>query len=157
MKNNVHLGDGVIDSAKTEANSRMQKMVKILIDTAFDYFDGKVQELPESISNIRNNPKIEQDIVDLWSKELAKEDLIPRGYQGLSNSDLVSNMHQDGYLDGMYVGYILAMMALVENDAPKELILSVRDSIRPDLIGHHYDDRDEFVSKYKDEKYSWIN
>ena len=42
-------------------------------------------------------------------------------------------MHQTGYLDGLYVGYILAMMSLVDNEAPKDLILSVRDDIRPNL------------------------
>lgn len=49
------------------------------------------------------------------------------------------------------------MMALTDNDIPKDAILSVRDYIRPNLIGHHYDDRDEFISRYKDEKYSWID
>lgn len=49
------------------------------------------------------------------------------------------------------------MMALAENDAPKNIILAARDYIRPNLIGHHYDDRDEFIGQYKDEKYSWID
>ena len=41
----------------------------------------------------------------------------------------------------MYVGYILAMMALVDNGASKDTILAVRDYIRPNLMGHHFDDR----------------
>ena len=48
------------------------------------------------------------------------------------------------------------MMALVDNNAEKELIISVRDDIRPNLIGHHYNDRDEFYKRYKSETYSWI-
>lgn len=70
---------------------------------------------------------------------------------------LIDNMHQTGYLDGIYTGYILAMMSLVDNEAPKNLILSVRDDIRPNLIGHHYNDRGEFYKRYKSEKYGWID
>lgn len=69
---------------------------------------------------------------------------------------LIANLHQQGYLDGLYIGYALAMMALVDNNAPKELIVSVRDSIRPNLIGHYYDDREKFISQYKDEQYHWV-
>lgn len=49
------------------------------------------------------------------------------------------------------------MMALADNDTPADIILSARDYIRPNLIGHRYDDRDEFIGRYKDEKYSWID
>lgn len=48
------------------------------------------------------------------------------------------------------------MMSLVDNNASKELILSVRDDIRPNLMGHHYNDRGNFHSRYKDEMYSWV-
>ena len=78
-----------------------------------------------------------------------KEGLVPKGYSGLPDKLLVANLHQDGYLNGMYVGYILAMMALVDNGASKDTILAVRDYIRPNLMGHHFDDRDEFISQYK--------
>ena len=44
------------------------------------------------------------------------------------------------------------MMALADNAIPKDAILSVRDYIRPNLIGHHYVDRDEFISRYKEIK-----
>lgn len=47
-------------------------------------------------------------------------------------------------------------MSLVDKNATKELVLSVRDDIRPNLIEHHYNDRDCFNSRYKDEAYSWI-
>ena len=49
------------------------------------------------------------------------------------------------------------MMSLVDNDAPKDLLLSVRDDIRPKLIGHHYNDRNEIEERFKSEKYCWIN
>ena len=48
------------------------------------------------------------------------------------------------------------MMALVDNDAEKELIISVRDDIRPNLIGNYYNNRDDFYKGYKGETYSWI-
>lgn len=69
---------------------------------------------------------------------------------------LIHNFHQEGYITGLHVGYMLAMMALVDNNADENLILSVRDSMRPNLLGHRYDKCDEFSSLYKDEKYRWI-
>ncbi|WP_312443664.1 hypothetical protein [Lacrimispora sp.] len=74
------------------------------------------------------------------------------------NKDLlISNFHQEKYLAELYTRYILAMMALADNDTPKDIIFFARDYIRPNLIEHHYDDRDVFINRYKDEKYSWID
>lgn len=67
---------------------------------------------------------------------------------------LIANFCQEGYLDGLYAGYVLAMMSLVDNDVGEELIHLVRDAIRPNLVGHHYNNRDEFYKLYNDEKYS---
>ena len=47
-------------------------------------------------------------------------------------------------------------MSLVDNDASKELILSVRDDLRPNLVRHHYNDRDSFYLRYQDKAYSWV-
>jgi hypothetical protein len=157
MNNNVHFGDGVIDEAKADVNSRVSGLIKIVIDATFDHLETKVKELPEKIKQLRNSPEIEQEITALWSEYLFEEGLVSKGYKGLPDDLLISNFHQEGYLDGLYIGYILAMMALTDNDIPKNAILSVRDYIRPNLIGHHYDDRDEFIKRYKDEKYSWID
>ena len=157
MNNNVHFGDGVIDEAKADVNSRVSGLIKIVIDATFDHLETKVKELPERIKQLRNSPEIEQEITALWSEYLFEEGLVSKGYKGLPDDLLISNFHQEGYLDGLYIGYILAMMALTDNDIPKNAILSVRDYIRPNLIGHHYDDRDEFIKRYKDEKYSWID
>ena len=38
----------------------------------------------------------------------------------------------------------------------EKLILSVRDDIRPNLTGQHYNDRSEFYEKYKSETYNWV-
>ena len=165
MGQNVHLGDGVLDEVKTHANSRMKDVGKSFID---DFFDWIVDELKdglkdnakdwlERIKHLRNSPKTEQQVVALWSKYLFEEGLAPKAYMGLPDNLLISNFHQEGYLDGLYAGYVLAMMALVDNNISKDVILAVRDYIRPNLMGHHYDDREEFLSQYKDEKYCWID
>lgn len=157
MDNKVHLGDGVLDEAKTDINDRAKGLVKILIDIVFDYLEGKTKDIPQAIEQIRNNPKAEQEISALWSEHLFKEGLVPKGYNGLPDEFLISNLHQTGYLDGMYIGYVLAMMALADNDVSEDIILAIRDYIRPNLIGHHYNNRDEFISQYKSEKYNWID
>lgn len=157
MDNNVNLGDGVLDGAKADVNNRAKGLVKIAIDAVFDYLEGKVKDLPKIIEQLRNSPEAEQKIAALWSKHLSEEGLVPKGYNGLPDNLLISNFHQEGYLDGLYAGYVLAMMALADNDAPKDIILAAKDYIRPNLIGHHYDDRDEFIGQYKVEKYSWID
>lgn len=157
MSGNVQLGDGVLDAAKENINIRLNQLLKQGIDIAFDYFGNKVKDFPETIERLLLQPETTQEIADLWSKRLFEEGVVPEGYNGLPDNLLISNFHQDGYLAGMYVGYVLAMMALVDNDASKDLILSVRDYIRPNLIGHHYDDRDEFIDRYEGDKYKWID
>jgi hypothetical protein len=157
MDNNVDFGDGVLDEAKADVNNRAKGLVKIAIDVVFDYLESKVKDLPEIIKRLRNSPEIEQKTATLWSKHLFEEGLVPKGFNGLPDNLLISNFHQKGYLDGLYAGYVLAMMALADSGASKDIILAARDYIRPNLLGHHYDDRDEFIGQYKDEKYSWID
>ncbi len=157
MDNNVYFGDEMLDEAKADVNIRGKELVKIVIDAVFDYFEGKVKDLPETINQLRNSTEIEQKTAALWSEHLFEEGLVPKGYNGLPNNLLISNFHQEGYLAGLYAGYVLAMMALADNDAPKDIILAARDYIRPNLMRHRYDDRDEFIGQYKDEKYSWID
>lgn len=156
MSENVRLGDGVVDETKTEANNRIKELVKMSVNMFFDYLESQMKDLPDTIKRLRSNPELEQKVEALWSEQLFEEGLVPKGYSGLPDKLLVTNLHQDGYLGGMYVGYILAMMALVDNGASKDTILAVRDYIRPNLMGHHFDDRDEFIGQYKNEKYSWV-
>lgn len=156
MSENVRLGGGVVDEAKAEANNRIKELVKMSVNMFFDYLESQMKDLPDTIKRLRSNPELEQKVEALWSEQLFEEGLVPKGYSGLPDKLLVTNLHQDGYLGGMYVGYILAMMALVDNGASKDTILAVRDYIRPNLMGHHFDDRDEFIGQYKNEKYSWV-
>lgn len=152
--NNVKLGDGVADTLKQSANNEMAEIGKMLIDLISKFAKEKIQDidLKELFSK-----KNEDELLNMWSNQLAEKNLISKGYAGLPEEILVKNLHQDGYLDGMYVGYALALMSLADNNAEKDLILSVRDDIRPNLIGHHYDDRAEFINRFKSEKYNWIS
>lgn len=156
MSENVRLGDGVVDEAKSEANNRLKELVRITVNMFFDDLERRVKDLPDTIKRLRNNPEVEQKVEELWSEQLFEEGLIPKGYSDLPDKLLIDNLHQTGYLDGLYVGYALAMMAMVDNNADEDLILAVRDYIRPNLMGHHFNDRDEFIFQYKNEKYSWV-
>ncbi len=152
-ENNVKLGDGIAEGVKSKVNQEALNVCNLLRERFFEFIKGRIQDfdLEKLLSK-----KDKEELITLWSSQLAEKEFLPRGYAGLPDNLLIDNLHQDGYLDGIYVGYILAMMSLVDNNASKELILSVRDDIRPNLMGHHYNDRDNFYSRYKDEMYSWV-
>lgn len=155
-KSGVRLGEGVSNEVKTAINQETADIAKMLIGIISNYIKDRIKDAPEKLEQLLNIEKTEQELVDLWFNQLVQDELIPRGYTGLPEEFLIANIHQEGYLDGLYAGYTLAMMGLVDNDASEDLILSVRDYIRPNLMGHHYDNKNEFYSKYKDEKYSWV-
>ncbi len=67
--------------------------------------------------------------------------LIPKRYSGLSSKLLISNLHQEAYLDGLYIGYILSMMALTDNKVSRDIIISVRDYILPYLVKNYYENK----------------
>lgn len=157
MDNNVHLGDGVLDEAKSTINSELKELLNTLIVDFFDWFKRNKNDIPEAVKRLLDSPEAKQEIVSLWSERLFEKGLVPKGYKGLPDDLLISNFHQTGYLDGLFVGYTLAMMALVDNNAPKEMIIAVRDYIRPNLLGHYYGNKDEFIGPYKEnERYTWI-
>lgn len=159
-KNNVRPGDNVADDVKQVMNEEIKDIFKMVITTFSQSLKKKIPELPEKveqkIKEILEKPEVVDELSEIWSKELYKKGLIPRGYIGLSDESVVSNLQQTGYMEGLFVGYTLAMMSLVDNEAEKDLIVSVRDDIRPNLIGHRFDDRDEFLERYKTETYKWV-
>lgn len=152
-KKGVRLGEGVADGLKKDLNEKMLELGQIMLDVASEFIKEKIEgiDLDELFSK-----KNKEELVKLWSVQLAQKGLIPQVYAGLPENLLIDNMHQDGYLAGIYAGYVLSMMALVNNDASKNLVLSVRDDMRPNLTGHHYNNREEFYECYKEEKYRWI-
>lgn len=155
-KKSVKLGDGVADKIKDNINENMSETLTMLSNIAFNYLKDKIKDIPQGIERILSSDEAQKEILTLWSNQLCERGIIPNGYNGLPDELLIANFRQEGYLDGLYAGYALAMMALVDNNAEKELIISVRDDICPNLIGHHYNDRDEFYKRYKGETYSWI-
>lgn len=152
----VYLGDGVADKVKENINENISDALTLLSNIVFDYLKGKIKDIPKGIEKLLSSPDAKQEIVAQWSNQLFEKGIIPKGYNGLPDEFLIANFHQDGYLGGLYAGYALAMMALVDNEVEKELILSVRDAIRPNLVGNHYSNRDEFYKRYKGETYSWV-
>jgi len=152
-ENNVKLGDGLADGLKNEANQELLTVGKLFIGILSKYIKEKVQDI--DLETLLSK-KDKDELVSLWSSQLVEKELLPKGYAGLPDNLLSDNLHQDGYLDGLYTGYALAMMSLVDNNASKELIISVRDDLRHNLMGHHYNDRENFYVRYKDEKYSWV-
>lgn len=155
-KKDIHFGDGIGNEVKATFNKESSEFLSELVRMLFSHIKEKSKNIPEMIEHLLNSSEARMEIVNQWSTQLAKDRLISKGYSGLPESLLIANLHQEGYLDGLYVGYILVMMALVDNNASEDLILSIRDDIRPNLIGHHYNDRDEFYCRFKNEIYSWI-
>lgn len=56
-----------------------------------------------------------------------------------------------------YKKIALALMSLVDNNAEENLILSVMDDIRLNLVCHQYEDSSEFLDRFKSEKYNMVN
>lgn len=155
-KSGEKLGDGLADSLIREVNQEVESVAKILIANFFKFLKEKVQNV--DIDKLLSKNK-QDELIALWSTQLVESGLIPKGYSGLSDEHLVHNLLQDGYLAGLYAGYLIAMMSLVDNGASKELIVSVRDSIRPYFLGHCYSkycNRNEIKQHYDDGKYCWI-
>ncbi len=152
-KSNVKLGDGLADGLKRQTNQEMLSTCNLLLSRFFEFIRGKFEDIDfEKLFSKRDK----DEILSIWSSVLAEKGLVPKGYAGLPDKFLIDNLHQDGYQEGLYAGYALALMSLVDNNASKELILSVRDDLRPNLMGHHYNDRGNFYSRYQDKAYSWV-
>ena len=156
----VYLGAGIANEVKNVLNKETKEIINAAIKAFTKKIREKIPELPDmvgaKIKNLADSQKMVDEITKEWSEELYENGLIPNGYSGLPDKLLIHNFHQEGYLDGMYVGYILALMSLIDNEADEKLILSVSDDVRSNLIGHRYDDRDEFIDKFKTEKYQKI-
>ena len=151
--NKVKLGDGLSDGVKNQVNQEMLSICNLLLERFFEFIKMKVQNI--DIEKLFSK-KDKDEVISLWSSILVEKELLPKGYAELPDNLLIDNLHQDGYLAGLYDGYALTLMSLVDNNASEELILSVKDDVRPHLMGHHYNDREKFYLRTKDEAYSWI-
>lgn len=112
----VRLGEGISDGVKSKVNQGALGICNLLFERLFEYLEGKIQDIDfEKLFSKKDKEKI----VSLWSSTLEEKGLIPKGYAGLPDNLLIDNMHQDGYIDGLYAGYALSMISLVDNNAPK--------------------------------------
>lgn len=148
----VRLGEGLADGLKEEANQELLDIGKLFISMISKAIKEKVRNV--DINKLFSKQE-KDELISLWSTKLVEEGRLSKGYAGLPDDLLIENLHQDGYIDGMYAGYVLTMMSLIDNNAPKDLIISIRDELRPQLIGQHYCDRKSIYDQYKNEKYSW--
>ena len=151
----VHLGDGVLDAAKATANERASDLAVTLTHMLFDYFVGAVKDLPETIKNWLANPETEKEVAALLSHQLYEQGVIPEGYSGLPTDLLIHNFHQDGYLDGMYAGYLISMIALEESGISKDVLLAARKTIMPRFFKKSYEDRKELFEELEGEMRKW--
>ena len=128
----------------------------LLIQIIFEKLREKDRDIDFDDLAAKITKKDEEEILSLWSSRLVEEGLLPNGYNGLSNDLVIRNLHQEGYLDGLYSGYVLTILSLADNSAPRELIDSTRKDLLSKQVGLRYSDRDELVARLKDEKYSRI-
>lgn len=152
-KNSVKLGDGVGSSLKQTANQEISDIGNAIIKTFAEFIKGKINEID---LNELFSKKNKEELLNLWSDQLAQKGLISGGYVGLPDELLIQNSHQEGYMDGLYAGYAMALAAMADQGVQKENIISVRDALRPNLLGHVYEKRAEFTDLLKNEKYEWI-
>lgn len=152
---NVHLGDGVLDAAKSSVNEGTKKILTSLIDKLFEYLGKKANDIPEKLKKIFQSPETKEEILSLWSTQLYEQGIIPAGYNGLPNELLIRNLKQDGYLDGMYVGVLITMVTLLEKGVSKEDLLNARKDIMPKLQKNTYESGDTLCAELEETIKNW--
>lgn len=159
MKENdksIHKSNRIVDEVTRNIGDNVVEFLNLLTNEFFNYLKDKVKDVPKEIEKLLSNQEAKKEITVQWSNQLLEKGFISKGYNGLPDEFIVANLRQEGYLDGLYAGYVLALMSLVDNDADKDLILSVKDDLQSSLLGHHYDDRNEIYDRYKGKAYSWL-
>ncbi len=152
----VHIGDGVADKAKATINNRTSEIVDILFNLFFDYIKNKTKDIPQMLQKLLNDSETKNELTRLLSNQLSEKGFVPKTYAGLPDNLLVHNLRQEGYIDGVYAGYILAMMSLVDYNADKKMILSVRDDIRNKLVMNNRNNIKMLRDQYKTSTYNWV-
>lgn len=165
----VRFGDGVLDESLRTVNRRLSKLSNIAIESIFDDLEINAKDLPndikDSIAKVKvyfsqqaNKPKSERRAD--WSvnqqkrgigvgRELSPDD------SSLSPEERVFLARIEGFHQGKKFEYQLAMLALAENNAPKELIIAVCNYLKEK--GRRWDDRDreKIEQQYNEQKYLW--
>lgn len=154
-KKDVRLGDGVANDLKQDINQNLSDIGKICIDVFSKFIKEKIQgiDLDELFSK-----KNKEDILALCSNQLAKEGLIPQEYGELPGKYLIHHMQQMrqiAYVDGIFAGYCLTMMSLMDNEVPENIIFSIKNDVCPNLA-QRYNNREEIYKRYESKKYRWL-
>ena len=151
----VHLGDGVREVATAKVNKETQELASMVIEKLFGYLKATVKDIPDSIMQLLSTPETKKEVAVLWSEQLYERGIVPKGYSGLTDELLIHNFHQDGYLDGMYVGYLISMIALAENGISTDDLLLARKNILPRLVRKRYEDRHELCDELEGKMRKW--
>lgn len=117
----------IVSEVGTEVTDRTKSFVKKCVKAFFDYLESRIDEFPELIEKIREDSKIKKEMEAEFSKSLYAAGLIPRAYAGLPDSLLVHNLQNDGYEDGLYTGYKIALMAMEDSQILYEEKIEIYD------------------------------
>lgn len=126
------------------------------VEMLFDYIESKVKEIPDSIKRLLDSPEAKKEVAALWSEKLYEQGVIPKGYAGLPDDLLIHNFHQDGYLEGMYAGYLITITALAEKGVSKEDLLDAREIVMPRFFRKSYEDRKALFDQLESEMQEWV-
>ena len=151
----VHLGDGVRESATAKTNEEIQKLISVGIESLFDYLTTQVKDIPDAINHFLSDSKAKEEIADLWSERLYEQGVVPKGYSGLSDELLIHNFHQDGYMEGMYMGYLISVTTLAKIGVCKDSLLAARKEIIPKFMRKDYDSRKALFEELEGEIHKW--
>jgi hypothetical protein len=128
---------------------------------------GKVFERMETeATSVIEDPEKRKELVDKAKQILKKsdvqkdfEELLHEAYwkDGLNKDSVVNSLNltihntlQDAYNDGRMDGYHLMMMGLIENNAPKELLITIKDYFRHNFGGHFFENRRKVREQYEE-------
>lgn len=134
----------------------MQGIASMAVEMLFDYIESKVKEIPDSIKRLLDSPEAKKEVAALWSEKLYEQGVIPKGYAGLPDDLLIHNFHQDGYLEGMYAGYLITITALAEKGVSKEDLLDAREIVMPRFFRKSYEDRKALFDQLESEMQEWV-
>ncbi len=123
----------------------------------FKNLKEKAKDIPEIVIQRLSKPETAQEIAEMWSDQLAEKGFISKAYAGLPNETLIHNLRKERYMDGLFVGCAIALMALATNDVEiirLWLLEMLFVLINMDIVMKN---RKEFLDPFKSEKYNWID
>lgn len=162
----IHFGDGVLDEAKRTLNKRTANWTSTIINSLFDLLDPYAKDLPsdikESIIKIKeyyrqqgNTPRLKPKTEVNIKQQKSVVKIISPDDPNLPPETRVLAARLEGFNEGKDYEYKIAMLALADNNTPKELIVAVRDYIKK--REHEWVSKgiDTIEQQYNDKKFLW--